>query len=79
MKLYSCSNNQGLRFTISAPNADNALDRAVKQFHLNDKYEAPIIVSSLTDPCDYKSTNLTEPADKELVVSIEAAVEALFV
>lgn len=78
MNRYSCSNNKGVRFTLAAPDASDALDRAVKQFNLNGEYHAPIIVSSLTDPCDYKSTNSVESADLELERDIEDAVAALF-
>lgn len=78
MNRYSCSNNNGVRFTLSAPNASEALDRAVKQFHLNNQYHAPIIASSLTDLCDYKSTHELDGNDAELEVGVTAAVAALF-
>lgn len=78
MGSYLCTNNKGVRFTIKAANADDALDRAVKQFHLNSQYYTPIIASSITDPCDYKATNQIGGVDLELEAGVVAAVEALF-
>ena len=60
MNYYLCTNGKEVRFTIKAPDVNDALSRAITQFSIHGQYHTPIMASSMTDPNDYKSSEVLD-------------------
>lgn len=79
MNYYLCTNGKEVRFTIKAPDVSDALTRAITQFSIHGQYHTPIMASSVTDPNDYKSSEVLglESHNSEFESQVIAALELL--